>query len=241
MYDLTDIINYYVNLLIIQYHDKPKAKADIELFVRELFADGIIFELQNAFDVDTAVGEQLTILGKYVGIDRVVNGVVPDRSYFNLVDGSITPADNVLGFSDGSNYVFGYFYDSFASKYNLYTLTDSEMRTLIKLKILLNNTSASFKDIKDTVYNSNLNLTVFDSKNMVITYITGLDVLNIVNIAIYYDLLPRPACCNRIVFSLKNPDNIFGFSSYSRFTNNISFSTYSDTKTASFIKYTDII
>ena len=84
MYDLTEIINYYVNLLIIQYHDRPKAKSEIELFVKELFADGLIFELQNAFEIDTAVGIQLDILGEYVGVDRILRGYLVNRQYFQL-------------------------------------------------------------------------------------------------------------------------------------------------------------
>lgn len=60
---------YYSNLLILQYHNKPKAKATIEATVG-LLPDDIILEVINGFDIETAVGKQLDVLGVYVGVDR---------------------------------------------------------------------------------------------------------------------------------------------------------------------------
>lgn len=61
--------SYYSNLLIMQYHGKPKAKATIEKSVA-LLPDDIILDVINGFDIQTAVGKQLDILGEYVGVDR---------------------------------------------------------------------------------------------------------------------------------------------------------------------------
>lgn len=61
--------SYYSNLLIMQYHNKPKAKATIEATVG-LLPDDLIMEVINGFDIETAVGKQLDILGEYVGVDR---------------------------------------------------------------------------------------------------------------------------------------------------------------------------
>lgn len=61
--------SYYSNLLIMQYHNKPKAKATIEATVG-LLPDDLIMEVLNGFDIETAVGKQLDILGEYVGVDR---------------------------------------------------------------------------------------------------------------------------------------------------------------------------
>lgn len=60
---------YYSNLLILQYHGKPKARATIEKTVG-LLPDSLIQEVINGFDIQTAVGKQLDILGEYVGVDR---------------------------------------------------------------------------------------------------------------------------------------------------------------------------
>lgn len=60
---------YYSNLLILQYHGKPKARATIEKTVG-LLPDSLIQEVINGFDIQTSVGKQLDILGEYVGVDR---------------------------------------------------------------------------------------------------------------------------------------------------------------------------
>lgn len=60
---------YYSNLLILQYHNKPKAKATIEAVVN-LLPDELIQEVIDGFDIETAVGKQLDILGEYIGVDR---------------------------------------------------------------------------------------------------------------------------------------------------------------------------
>ena len=61
--------SYYSNLLILEYHNKPKAKATIEATV-DLLPDTLIQEVANGFDLNTAVGKQLDILGEYVGLSR---------------------------------------------------------------------------------------------------------------------------------------------------------------------------
>ena len=60
---------YYSNLLILQYHNKPKAKATIEAVVN-LLPYELIQEVIGGFDIETAVGKQLDILGEYIGVDR---------------------------------------------------------------------------------------------------------------------------------------------------------------------------
>lgn len=70
-------MNYYSNLLILQYHNKPKARATIEA-TTDLMPDNLIQGVINGFDINTAVGKQLDILGEYVGVDRnyISNGAV---------------------------------------------------------------------------------------------------------------------------------------------------------------------
>lgn len=65
-----ELKTYYSNLLIAQYRDKPNAYATIKALVGMAIMDALPVNLQDAFDLDTAVGAQLDILGKYQGIDR---------------------------------------------------------------------------------------------------------------------------------------------------------------------------
>ena len=60
---------YLSNLLIYQYHGKPKAKATIEA-VGKMFPVDLILAVRDSFSIDTAVGKQLDVLAKYVGVNR---------------------------------------------------------------------------------------------------------------------------------------------------------------------------
>lgn len=66
-----ELQTYYANLLILQYIGKPKAYATMYAQVRPVLMDQIPIAIQNAFNIDTAVGEQLDWIGKYVGATRV--------------------------------------------------------------------------------------------------------------------------------------------------------------------------
>lgn len=68
--ELEQIAKQYVELLIIQYQDQEKARQHIESNALALLSNGILFDIRDAFDIETAVGVQLDILGKYIGIDR---------------------------------------------------------------------------------------------------------------------------------------------------------------------------
>ncbi len=70
-----DIINYYANLLIIQYANKPKAYATIQALVKMVVMDQLPVAVQGAFDLSTASGVQLDVLAKYAGVTRTSSGL----------------------------------------------------------------------------------------------------------------------------------------------------------------------
>lgn len=65
-----ELIAYYVDLIILQYKEKPKARGTVDFLVSMPIANQIYTATQNAFDLETAVGVQLDTLGKYVGASR---------------------------------------------------------------------------------------------------------------------------------------------------------------------------
>lgn len=67
---LEEVNQYYTDLLIMQYKDKPKAIATIGTTIEAVLMDQLPLTLQDAFDIETAVGAQLDILGKYIGVNR---------------------------------------------------------------------------------------------------------------------------------------------------------------------------
>ncbi len=64
-----DYGRYMSSLLIIQYHNKPKAKGTVEALAK-MFPVDLIFAVRDAYDLDTATGKALDTLAKYVGVKR---------------------------------------------------------------------------------------------------------------------------------------------------------------------------
>ena len=102
--DLQTCEAYYGSRLAIQYRGQPKAQATIQLLTKQAMGDLMIQDVQDAWDLVTAVGPQLDTVGKYIGLSRNVS-VTLTRPYFGFVldDGSST---NTNGFQDdGPGYV----------------------------------------------------------------------------------------------------------------------------------------
>lgn len=68
-----ELSTYYANLLILQYIGKPKAFAMVKAVVTPLIMDQLPVDVQNSFDLSSAVGAQLDVVGKYVGVSRSAN------------------------------------------------------------------------------------------------------------------------------------------------------------------------
>lgn len=58
-----ELIDYYANLLILQYIGQPRAYATIQALVEPTIMDQLPITVQNAFDLETAVGAQLDTIG----------------------------------------------------------------------------------------------------------------------------------------------------------------------------------
>lgn len=65
-----ELIAYYASLLIFQYTTQPNAVATVQAVVTPVIMDKVLLDVQNAFDIDTAIGVQLDVIGKYVGVSR---------------------------------------------------------------------------------------------------------------------------------------------------------------------------
>lgn len=82
-----ELINYYANLLILQYIGKPNAYATVKALVSPVVMDQLPTLVQNAFNLNganPAVGVQLDVIGKYVGVTR--NGFTLKGAPISLSD-----------------------------------------------------------------------------------------------------------------------------------------------------------
>lgn len=250
MADIDNIVDYYASLLIIQYHNKPKAKAMVELFVREMLAAGIIFDVRDGYDVETAVGTQLDIIGKYVGIDRYYTGQTLE-GFFSFIsyDEVTTPPAGRIGFS-----VYGDFetkegktlkYSDILSE-NL-ILGDDDYRILIKLKILQNNSDHSHQSIDEAIYAFFGNDVIADSEGgMVMYYFVPVNMSAITKVAFQKNALPKPMGV-RLNYLIEHAKPFFAFTTYAG-TNIGSpfitgFTTYAeyDTKEGEILNYSKLI
>lgn len=67
---LESLKQYYKDLLIMQYKGKPKAEATIEALTELSLMDDLAVDLVNAFNINTAEGSQLDVIGDIVGVER---------------------------------------------------------------------------------------------------------------------------------------------------------------------------
>lgn len=80
---LQGLTRYYTDLLAFQYRNRARARQQIALWSKQVVADFVAEQVASCFNVDTAVGRQLDVIGKYVGVPRNI-GLVTSRPYFGF-------------------------------------------------------------------------------------------------------------------------------------------------------------
>lgn len=150
---MEDLIRYFTNLLILQYKNKPRAKATIEALTRNAFSDtqNNIFpiEVQNAYDLDTATGKQLDVLGKYLGYDRILPIPIDNTFKFAEYDESINPEQ---GYSEYNDNKTTYPYAEYRySTYDYYYMDNVPYRKVLKMISYLKGKSLSLGNINDAL------------------------------------------------------------------------------------------
>jgi hypothetical protein len=213
--ELQEIVDYYTNLLIIQYHNKTKAKATVDLFINELIASGVMFDVRDGYDLDIAVGVQLDILGKYIGTDRFYYSQDFTADYFGFADAADIPgvSANIVGFNDAVAGLIkeGDFLDSEKVISTLFSLSDESYRKLLKIKIVQNNINYAFKPIVDGLFTFfGLEIIPLHNTDMSITYLIADNPKNdfFINALIQKECLPKPA---GVSLQVLNNNSFFGF------------------------------
>lgn len=238
-------IAYYADLLIYQYISKPKAYATVGLLASAGICDIVPQDISAAFDIDTAEGAQLDILGQYIGFSR--NIIAPiTRDYFAFVDynapvtttGFTDYTDNTVNF--GSTFYLYIFSDT-----TFYTLSDPEYRPLLKLKILLNKIDETLYTIANDLFTFFGNqIIAFDQADMSMSYLVSPDASKTATLAVSQGLLPKPMGV-RIsgVFIISNPALLFAFQDYEHDNGNTTgFSDYTTGFNGEYwLNYTDRI
>lgn len=164
-------VDYYSTLLLFQYRGNPRASATIKIYAKQAIADMLEVDVQNGFGVDTAVGAQLDILGKYVGVPRNIGDPVP-RPYYSFSDSDGTIRPN--GFQDATNpaqNAAAIWYSALFLGSENTALTDAAYLLIIKLKIILNANDGTLASIQQFLHDFLPGLVALtDNKDMTLTY-----------------------------------------------------------------------
>lgn len=197
---LGQLYEYYTNLLIIQYHDKPKAQAHIRFLVDLVFANVILLQIQYAFDWKKAIGRQLDIIGKWVGVTRTYNGALYwGDTYLSYPKSNQLVPDDITdglqhGYSDYNTFetdtggVLNYESISFVEQ----QLSDDDYRTVIGLKIIKNSINHTAKNIDDAIWDYFGGEVYTTWQPHEITYHYPASMTNIIEVCNYKNVLPAP-------------------------------------------------
>lgn len=198
-------VDSYLNLLILQYSDLPKASQTIEALIakyEELF--NVVREFEAAFDIDTAEGVQLDTIGKIVGLSRTVPDVIP-KVYFGFAD---TP--NAETFSKAP------FFRTFDAIYTDTQLNDTDYRFFLKAKITKNVITAKMIDdslsIQDAIsFMFGNEAYINDNQDMTMTlFIDEPYPTRLISFLIALDLIPRPQAVG-VKYAIIISSKTFGF------------------------------
>jgi hypothetical protein len=247
-----ELIQYYINLLIIQYRGKEKAEGTISAVISSIMLYEIIRAIEAGYNIDpdqgnTAIGEQLDVVAKYVGAERIVTGVDFSRTYFGFVNYSGDPITaDAAGFldydQDEETYPDAQFLTYSTDQESIYTLTDGELLAIIILFTMINSGNASVKSIDDILYNYFENSVIFiDNLDMSMAFIFDISSQKLVQIALSENALPRPTGVSLGLSFVNDIDNIFGMLPYSSDASSAphtqGFLNYSDDRFGSFLEY----
>lgn len=99
-----EAVEQRMNEVLTQYRESPKLLHLIRTYLRQAeIVDQAICNLSDWFDLDTAVGDQLTILGKRMGFPRL-HCVCDVQPVFGFDCGDDLDSTNILGFCTGATW-----------------------------------------------------------------------------------------------------------------------------------------
>lgn len=172
------------NYLIWQYHAKPKAMGTINALYQvtnQTFKTTI--NIGDILDIDKAKGYALDLVGRHVGINRILNQAIA-KEYFGFLD-----SETSLSFN------YGEFYRNGDSLNAAVRLNDDDYRFFIKAKIMKNYQNGTLENTIDSIrYLTGENSNIIDKMDMTMNIIVNKQSLNTVKLFAIksLDILARP-------------------------------------------------
>ena len=175
----------------------------------------ILRQFGDEFDLDLATGHRLDIIGKIVGISRVVRSVIPKIAF------GFSENANARGFDDKFTVLSDRspFQDKFERAYTDLELSDNDYRFFIRAKVAVNTGSGYM--VSDTELSIQAAVSalferqayVVDRKDMtLVLYVSpGYDLIRLAAI-VNLDLLPKPQGVRYSMIVQADIGDTFGFS-----------------------------
>jgi hypothetical protein len=204
--NLQQILNYYADKLIAQYRDQPRARATIEIFGKQLVADDVATALGLAFSIDTAVGAQLDVLGKYIGVNRNVGETIPDENtYFAFTTYAGGASECGMGdYTDSFVNPSGLFYLYQYAAGIPSALDDDQYRLVLKLQIVANSSDGTLYSLQNAMADFlDGAFSIVDPKDMTLVYV--LTSFPPLSLTVLRRFLPRPMTLGASVI-VNSPD-----------------------------------
>ena len=198
-----NLIEYYVDLLILQYK-LPKAQAHVRALVKTHMLYELIEDLRNAFNIFDSASEQLDVVGKYTGVSRTVTGFDFLRAYFGYISYEDEEPFEFVGYDsyEDEEATDAQYFSYFDDLINVFDLTDEEYRFIQELSIVRNNTNGSIRDVDELLtllFEDDYELEDnFDMSFNLIFNDTSV-VRRLVTIANAEGLIPKPSGVNVII------------------------------------------
>ena len=214
---MSDFTQTYVDLLLKQYWEKPRAVAEIELQAStwEAIRDQLASFLP-AFDLDTATTDRLDIIGRIVGLPRSVPLVIAKIAFgFDENVNARTFDDRFAALPLAG---VAPFLDKFEPAWTTLELDDSDYRLFLRAKIaknagsayLVSDTRISLQDVINAAFEGQAY--VLDKKDMtLVLYVSpAFDLERLLAIR-QMGLLPKPQGVRYDVIVQAAPGETFGF------------------------------
>lgn len=204
--ELENIKTWAKNLIILQYKRSKKNQQLIDLMTETLCANNLILQIRDlCLSVENSIGAQLDVVGKWVGIDRYYNAIdLWEQPYTALVNyDNISSGDYEQwqgGFStfeniDDNNGGFLTYEAWMDTRTKVNAMGDDYFRSLIKLKIIKNSINHTCKNIDDAIWEWSNGEVYTTWGTMKVTYHYPSSLHNVMQLAIYKNVLIAPSGC----------------------------------------------
>jgi hypothetical protein len=188
-----ELSEYYTNLLILQYKTKEKAFSSVYETISAMIIYELLRAVENGYDIDTAIGHQQDILGKYLGVARTITGAAFTKSYFWMLNYADSPPiagrEPMPDYNTASDALFRRYGEESES---IYSLSDEQYRIMQRLGVIRNSSNNSIRETDELLtqyFGSDFKFV--DNYDMTITYTFPADQAINASIAVSLGLIPK--------------------------------------------------